>query len=314
MDLNTCLSKMVPPGAHKVGKYLEGIVQVWVTHKCENACVHCLQCSNVKTPTADITVDQYAQAVYSLKDYFGVVGMFGGNPTLHPQFEELCEVLKGAIPYYRRGLWSSSLNGHGKLVRETFNPAVSNINVHTNSKAFYEFQEEWPEVRVFGLEDSTHAPAFISLRETIEDKEDCYALISKCEINRHWSPMVAPFRGELRAYFCEVAGAQAMLHQGDPDYPDLGVVVDGSWWKRPMSVFAKQVEQYCLNCSVPLNVKGSPSQGDTPEHVSKYHLPFMKLKGYRDVHEVTSLSELDLRKDVRIIDYIGNTKKLGSHS
>ena len=55
--------------------------------------------------------------------YFGVVGLFGGNPALSPHFEAYCRILKGLVPYAQRGLWCNHPCGKGKLMRETFKSA-----------------------------------------------------------------------------------------------------------------------------------------------------------------------------------------------
>jgi hypothetical protein len=47
-------------------------------------------------------------------------------------------------------------------------------------------------------------------------KEKRWELISNCDINKYWSAMIGVFRGQVRGWFCEIAGAQSILHQDDP--------------------------------------------------------------------------------------------------
>ncbi len=166
MNKQQALSQMIAPGDKRKGKYREGIIQIWVTRACDRHCFGCTQGSNLLGNTGFITPEQFEQACISLKDYFGVVGVFGGNPTIHPQFSLLCEILRREIPFERRGLWSNNLLGKGKAARRTFNPAVSNLNVHLNRKAYEEFRHDWPEAHVFGLhQDSRHSPPFVAIQD-----------------------------------------------------------------------------------------------------------------------------------------------------
>src|SRR5690606_15655154 len=103
------------------------------------------------------------------------------------------------------------------------------------------------------------------------------------DINQLWSAMLCSIPGKgLRAFFCEVAGAQAMLHAHDPSWPDTGMTIpcelcggsgeieaykgepsqgttlvrcdacDGlPWWRQGMNRFAEQVEYHCHRCGVP---------------------------------------------------------------
>lgn len=309
MDKIQALRRMVAPGTRRKGKYREGVIQIWVTRSCDKSCFGCTQGSNLKGNTPAITIANFEKAVISLKDYFGVVGMFGGNPTLHPQFETLCEILREHIPYEQRGIWCNNLFGKGKVVRDTFNPSVSNINVHLDQEAAAEFKRDWPEVHVVGLQtDSRHSPPFVAMQDVIEDEGKRWELISNCDINKHWSAMIGQFRGEARAWFCEIAGAQSILHQNDPDYPDTGVEAAPGWWRLGMAAFEAQVVKHCHECSVPLRIYGELSQAtEGVEKTSLTHLDIYTPKKSERI--VESLDELDSATVSSFIDYIGNAKR-----
>lgn len=327
MTEQECLQKMIAPGTRRPGKYREGVIQIHVTRACDKACLNCTQGSELGGRLAFMSVDQFRDACRSLKGYFGVVGMFGGNPALHPKFPDLCAVMREEVPFEQRGLWCNNpLNeANARAMRETFNPAVSNLNVHLDAEAYSLFKTHWPESRPFGLnDDSRHAPVFVAMKDVVRKEcPDCcdglveppttdaagdfnycptctgtgrvaddshiYDLISTCDINQHWSAMIGVFRGQLRAWFCEIAGAQAMLHQDEEDYPDTGLdpTVDFSylepayaetgrwleWWQLPMISFAQQVRKHCFDCGVPLRGYGELSQAEpvivkSPQHMS----------------------------------------------
>jgi hypothetical protein len=264
-----------------------------------------------------ITVEQYAKALASLKGYFGVVGMFGGNPAVHPKFHTLCELLVHNVPYEQRGIWCNHPLGKGAIMRKTFNPAVSNLNVHQSQDAYNEFVRDWPECKPYlkGLnEDSRHGPPLVALSDVVEDEGTRWDMISKCDVNRYWSAIICVFRGELRAYFCELAGAQAMLHQDNPNWketgqpmPDTGLQVEPGWWKRRMPDFAEQVTTHCHNCGIPLKSYGSLANGGTVEQVSPTHLPMVRLKrAENEIMLVTSIDQLQIDHLPKATDYIEN--------
>lgn len=273
----------------------------------------------------------FEQAVLSLRGYFGVCGVFGGNPATSPHFIDYCEIMRRHIPYDQRGLWCNNPITPEKAVaaKETFNPAVSNLNVHLDQHAYDLFKLWWPDSRPFGLDkDSRHSPCYVAMKDVIADEGERWRLISDCDINRHWSAMIGVFRGELRAWFCEIAGAQAMLHQWDQDkdesfaplylYPDTGldpnvVYDDGEkqWWQLPMHSFAGQVRKHCHECSVPLKGYGELAQSqEGKEQVSATHAGvYVPKTSGRQVEVVGELVQLDTGRLQRMTDYIGNSQK-----
>lgn len=317
MNEEQALSQMVYPSMRRENKHSGGVIQIWVTRACDRACYHCTQGSNLRAHPEHrtfMTTEQFETAVLSLKDYFGIVGVFGGNPTLHPEFRLLCEILQKHIPFARRGLWCNHPRGHGKVMRETFNPAFSNLNVHLCQEAYDEFKRDWPESRPFGLkQDSRHGPPFVALQDVIDYEEDRWDEIVTCDINRFWSAMIGVFRGELRAWFCEIAGAQSILHQHEEDYPDTGVPVSQfpDWWKLGPASFANQVRFHCHACGVPLRGRGELACAeDGVEQVSRTHADIYrpKEKG-REIQLVVCRSQLGEGILVRSTDYLGNAKR-----
>jgi hypothetical protein len=305
-----------------------------------------------------MTPEQFALAVESLKGYYGVVGVFGGNPAVSKHFMEICKVLRDSwVPYEQRGIWSNNPITADRAVemRRTFNPRVSNLNVHMDLVAHTLFRTHWPESMPCGLDrDSRHSPPWIAMKDVlltdcpvcggsgrgmtwVDDGDPCYRcegkgkvyaeeeawdLISRCDINQHWSAGIGVFRGQLRAYFCEVAMAQALLHQHEPDYPDTGVDLEfisrpGSqldhWWKWDMGMFANQVRQHCHSCGVPLRGYGQLAQSKDPnehEQVSATHKDVYRLKDKRrPLQLVTERSQVQEQRLDMMTRYLQNSSK-----
>lgn len=330
MTEDRAIQKMIPPGAVRPGKWRGGVIQIWVTRACDKSCFGCTQGSNLAGNPGMITPENFELAVKSLRGYFGVVGIFGGNPAMHPQFSLLCEILAAHIPRKQRGLWCNNPLGHGAKMRATFNPDVSNLNVHLDAAAYDEFKRDWPESRPVGLrDDSRHAPPYVAIQDVIENEGERWDLISNCDINKHWSAMIGQFRGQVRAWFCEIAGAQAMLHQHEADYPDEGLHIgsDGlthhvwtegtrihdettQWWKLPMSAFREQVRKHCMECGVPLRGYGELAcSADGTEQYSRTHASVFKPKRKeRNVELVQLRTQLGPSLSL-MTDYLGNAKR-----
>lgn len=311
MTEREALAKMIAPGTRRPTAYRQGIVQIHITRSCDLACFGCTQASQLGGKATMITLEQFETACRSLDGYFGVVGLFGGNPAMHPKFPELCEIFRKYFPKVQRGLWCNNPRGHGKVMRETFDPSHSNLNVHLVQSAYDEFKRDWPECSPVGLKtDSRHSPPYVAMKDVIADEAERWRLIGDCDINKFWSAMIGVFRGEVRGYFCEIAGAQAMLHQHEPDYPDTGTPATPGWWRLGMDAFAGQVRKHCHDCGVPLRGHGALAQSaDGVEHVSAAHADVFKPKKKdRRVELVTVRDQLGAPLG-KMTDYIGNAKR-----
>ena len=147
MNESEALAKMVAPGQTRPGIWRGGVLQIHITRACDLACHGCTQGSNLGGKPVMMSVEEFEVACSSLKGYFGVTGLFGGNPNFHPKFPEMCAILRRHFPQEQCGLWSNNLNGHGAICRTTFNPAHSNLNVHLSKAAHAEIVRDWPEAK-----------------------------------------------------------------------------------------------------------------------------------------------------------------------
>ncbi len=302
------LSKMVAPRDRRPGIWRDGIMQVMVTRACDKSCFGCTQASNLGGKPVFMSPAQFEEALQSLNGYFGVIGMFGGNPAMHPQFAELCRIMRKHVPYAQRGLWCNHPLGHGPLMRETFNPSVSNINVHLDQQARDEFERDWPEnTRLLGTDtDSRHSPPFVAMRDVIADESDRWELISNCDVNQRWSALIGVFRGQLRGYFCELAYSQSALHQHESDYPDTGLQITPGWWDQGMGAFASQARKHCHDCGIPLRGHGELAIGGRSEQVSETHAAaFHPKRRDRAVELVQLRTQLGPKLEVAT-EYIAN--------
>src|SRR4051812_19150625 len=117
--MHPAVNKLVAPGQRRPGIWRGGVCQIMITRACDLSCHSCTQGSNLAGRPAMMTVEQFEQACISLEGYFGVIGVFGGNPALHPDFDKICEVMRARVPFEQRGLWCNRLMGKGAHARIT---------------------------------------------------------------------------------------------------------------------------------------------------------------------------------------------------
>lgn len=368
MTESECLALMKAPGDVRSQKHSKCVIQILVTSSCNLHCTNCTQLSQLRRKPWFMTPDQFDIACQSLKGYEHIVGILGGCPTISPYFKDYCKILRSYFPKEKCGLWANHPMGHGAECRITFSEKYSNLNVHLDHEAYDEFKRDWPESMPFGLNvDSRHSPCYVAMKDVLKkicqkchgegqgrwdhdtgcelpiikcdacngnghvyDESAAYDLISKCDINQRWSAGIGVFRGQLRAFFCEIAMAQSIYHQDDPDYPDTGLDptidhqmerrTDGKpsatinnpvkWWQLGMKSFAHQVRKHCHECSVPLRGYGSLAQSeDGVEQISEIHaagyLP--KRKGRR-VELVQVMDQLK-SKNLKVTEYLQGASK-----
>lgn len=321
---------------------MQGVLQILVTRACDRDCVGCSQGSQLGGKPSMMTPEQFEQACDSLAGYPHVIGLFGGNAPINPHFETICEIFRSKFPNKeQRGLWSNNPFNKGAVMRETFAPHHSNLNVHLDRASFDRFWNQWPESRPYlkGLDpswpeaaeitgqhqrasrigDSRHGPPLVAMKDldllpgNIENSEENrWELISTCDISRNWSAACGVVRGKVVGFACEVAYAQAALHEYDVDYPDTGLDVtqryDGKlWWQLGMDSFSGQVRKHCHECGIPLRGFGDLAATGNTDQVSPTHSNIFKPKNRnRRVELVTRLEQLGDKHLARSTDYIQN--------
>lgn len=289
------LKKMKAPGDVRPGIWRGRILQIKVTNACDLDCKNCSVAVGIAKKLKRqfrMTPDQFRTALQSLRGYPGVIGMFGGNPTIHPQFEELCAIIREEIPNKeQRGLWSNNLRGHGKVCRETFHGPHSNLNVHQVQSAWDEIVRDWPEARPIpaGLsEPSTHGPIFGSMTELGLSEAEMWNKVSSCYVNQTWSSEITVIDEKLVGFFCEIAATMAEL-TGDAS---LGLPVEEGWWLQPMTAFEHQVNAYCTKCLIPMNGRKIDAAGKEPEEFTKAWAPVMLSIKNRPMKQIERAEEI----------------------
>ena len=238
------------------------IICIDVTNRCDLACSNCTRLLAQQDKLWDMTPDNFRLALQSLKGYFGIIAMLGGNPCMHPKFPELCRIFEEEIPEkLQRGLWTNNPFKHEDLCRQTF--GTFNLNAHGEARAIPAMERITEAARQDGriawtyMGNSVHAPLLTAVKDVYATGE-MWEKISQCEINRDWSASIVQNKaGELRAYFCEVAASFDLARGQDHGHP-----VFPGWWNQHIAAFKDQIAHFCPGCGVPAKMK---AQKDTDE-------------------------------------------------
>ncbi len=266
------------------------IICVDVTNKCDLHCSNCTRLLKNQTELWDMTPDNFRLALRSLKGFQGVIAMIGGNPCISKHFPELCRIFAEEIPEKRqRGLWSNNVFEYQELIRDTF--GFFNLNPHNDDRgrrSLEKLKEMVPGAKFF-VGHSHHAPLLTAMRDLYPDPKEMWDLIPSCDINKEWSATIVQNKGELRAYFCEVAASFDLARQ-----EDHGVPVTEGWWDRSIKDYSRQVKQFCPGCGVPARLKGhlDIQQTDTYSPCNA-KIAQNSLRKKRKIIEITSLKDAE---------------------
>jgi len=215
--------------------YETGIIHIDVTNACNMTCSNCSRFVGHHTKTFLMDLETVEKALKSLKGFPGKVGLMGGEPTIHPDFYEICKLYQKYIPdKNKRGLWTNGMNWdkYEDIIKETFFYKDIVYNDHTEPEA-------------------VHQSLLVAAKDVVEDEKYMWELIDNCWIQDRWSASITP-KG---AFFCEVAAAQDYLFDGPGGY-DL----EEGWWNKEVSEFQDQVKDFCGNCGAAVPMPRIKSQ------------------------------------------------------
>jgi hypothetical protein len=171
-----------------------------------------------------MSFEEVERALDSLEGWPGLIGIIGGEPTIHPQFVEICHLIK------KRGLKTKTqlftMGGQKykdclSVIRDSF----SHINYNPHD--------------LHQLDVCVHQPITIAIQDVVENKTYRDKLIDECWAQRTWCPTIGP-KG---AFFCEIAYALDLVLDGEGGFP-----VEHGWWNKTPDEFRDQVDRYCGHC------------------------------------------------------------------
>ncbi len=246
-------------------------IEIDITNECVNRCSNCTRfCGHHKTPYF-MDFETFKNAVDSLDDWEGTVGIMGGEPTIHPEFERFADYLREKRVGKKLNLSNfpiSDMQKHIYARLSDFSSKVvllSSINRHYY-KHFEVINDTFPKQLLNDHQNKCmHQALLMSRKELGIPDEEWIQKRDACWIQNTWSASITP-KG---AFFCEVAGALDMLFNGPG-----GWKVEKGWYNREVEDFGEQLKwcEYCSACiDVPQRLSSDGYDDVTP-------LMFEKLK------------------------------------
>ena len=222
-------------------------IQIEITNACHRRCGNCTRfCGHQKPFFMDMAT--FKSAIDSMEGYPKMTGIMGGEPLLHPIFDEFCNYALSKIPREQLGLWSCFPEGKEKY-REVIVRTFGNIFLNDHSR-----------------DDIYHAPILVSSEELCPDQKALFIIVEKCWLQNSWSASINP-KG---AFFCEIAASMSLLFGTDRAWK-----VEPGWWTRIPKDFTKQMEEYCVKCGCAFPMKRRLSTDNTDD-ISQKNLERLK--------------------------------------
>lgn len=278
---------MIPPG-------LQWCHQICVTSACwpKPACSNCTRLLGHENKRYFMTPDQFEDVLkvatpfvyHSFAEMGQIVnrarqgkqgvrrkkclGIFGGEPLMHPNFPDLVDLMIKYIPQVaNRGLWTSYdwVNGkHPKwgsykdqVVRLLGpNPTGDACDLR-NGYINWNMHEEHQKCE--------HSPVLAAAKDMIPDEKERWSVIKDCWVQTEWSAAYAlNADNEPKFYFCEIASSFDRVFNLGTGLP----LEDGVWshhlWfaeneegvMQPHGPYAEQILSTCNRCGAALQMKG----------------------------------------------------------
>jgi hypothetical protein len=247
-------------------------IQIEITNACINSCSNCTRFCGHHKKTYMMDFATFKEAVDSLVGFPKMVGLMGGEPLLHPQFELFCNYAVERLGKQHLGLWSCFPEGRESL-RETICRTFDHVFLNDHTK-----------------DDIYHHPLLVASGEAMEKEHEAYLLADQCWIQNCWSASINPYG----AFFCEVAAAWAILLER----PETAWPVEKDWWWRVPKDFTEQVEAFCLKCGGGLPLKRRLST-DMIDDISQSNFELLKdrspkiKRGEYLIHDLTTVARKD---------------------
>lgn len=251
-------------------------IQIELTSACVLKCSNCTRFSGTHRAPNFLTFEEFKAAIDSLVGYaqmpHAVVGFMGGEPLLHPQFEEFCKYALERIPRAKLGLWSTfpdspKHKAYAPLIVKTFGVILLNDHSRDDIKhaPVLMASEEYfrkPCPTCPGWTGETPCPTCDG-NGTVTDDASLFQAVDHCWVQESWSASI----NNKGAFFCEVAAALDDLFDGPGGWP-----VEPDWWKRVPADFRAQMDWACRKCGAALPLTRERNSQDPKDDVSQGNL------------------------------------------
>lgn len=262
------------------------VIEIDITNACIHSCSNCTRfCGHHKKPFY-MSFNEFKNAVDSLEDYDGMVGIIGGEPTLHPDLERFVDYIREKRVKAIKKMARGPIRDMQTNIISTVDRAQSNVLFLSSlSSGYYKYFEVINDTFCRQLlndhkNEVMHQALLMPRKELGIPDEEWVKKRDDCWIQNSWSATITP-KG---AFFCEVAGALDMLFDGPG-----GWKVEPGWIDRRPEDFKDQLH-WCELCSACL---------DAPKRLSSEEIDDVTPGMYKKLQDISSPKVKRGRCDIR---------------
>jgi hypothetical protein len=253
-------------------------MQIDLTNVCGLNCVYCSRYNRHirKDQRYFMDLNYFEKVLQSLKTWPNKIGIIGGEPLLHPQFEEICEIMRSHFPPNKFQLFTSH-----KL---NFEKYKNTIDKTFGYLAFNEHTDYQRGVCLF-------QPITVAINEAVPNKNLKNQLINNCWVADKWCPSVNNKGG----FFCEVAAALDVIFDGPGGYD----INEFEWWKKTPEQFKDQIERYCDFCGMAIPMNRELIKNETEKFTPKLLQKFKDYKLSIDNNKIEIFNKIFTDEDIQ---------------
>jgi hypothetical protein len=234
-------------------------IAIEITSSCPWKCANCSRAVRHINQPFYASLEFIEQALDSLKGWNRGVTMMGGEPQEHPQFAEICKLMKKYdYPY---AIFTSLPSN--QLIRDTFDRCYFTDHSKIN----------------------LHHPLLIAPDEVIYDPVLRQEVIDGCWYHKGCADAVITPWG---AFWCEIGSVIARI------IDEKGYPVEPGWWKRESHA---DQDHLCQKCGLCIPVKVTTDK-DPTEPVTPKMYEYLKARNSPNLHKLAVYTEKLTREEI----------------
>ena len=240
------------------------IIQIDITNACCKRCSNCTRFAGIITEPFFMELETFKQAVDSMKGFKGIVGIMGGEPTIHPQFEKVRRYYRGQYRLRRllHACYEPTSDFVNHILANAYHTGFSNqrgLWTSVGTEVLRAFRTDSGHLRLPDDErpqQSQHAHHLMATRKELGVPDDRMVQAARQLLDAEPVERVDHAQGRVllrggRRHGCTLRGPG-------------GWPIEPGWWKRTPADFGDQLH-WCEMCSAALPMPARDARGEVDD-------------------------------------------------